>query len=240
MNRLVGRRLNMAVRVRDFCETNPSADPSFVSVLGRLKEAIDGMVALGSRQVSGIRSRHASTVNRREIRRRLRNDLLPHLVTIARDASVEKPALAQELGVPAHNLSSVRFHAAAKAMLDMGVAEKELLVKHGLSDKLLDDLAAAVAEFDSSITATNTSREDHIGARAGLQAGSEELLQLVDMMDGINRYRFRNDRQLLAAWDAARHVVTGPQAKDEVPAAPATPAQPGGTAGQTGEVKPAA
>ena len=39
MNRLVSRRLNMAVRVRDFSDTNPSADPSFVSVLGRLKEA---------------------------------------------------------------------------------------------------------------------------------------------------------------------------------------------------------
>jgi hypothetical protein len=240
MNRLVSRRLNMAVRVRDFCETNPSADPSFGSVLGRLKETITRMVALGSQQVSGLLSRHASTVNRREIRRRLRNDLLPHLVTIARDASVDKPALAQEFEVPGHNLSSARFHAAAKAMLDKGVAEKELLVKHGLSDKLLDDLATALAEFEGSITATNTSREDHIGARAALKQGSEELLQLVEMMDGINRYRFRTDPHLMVAWDAAKHVVTGPQAKEEAPTAPATPAGPGGSAGQTGEVKPAA
>jgi len=239
MNRLVGRRLNMAVRVRDFCDTNPSADPSFVSVLGRLKEAINRMVALGSRQVSGLLSRHASTVNRREIRRRLRNDLLPHLRTIAQDASVEKPTLAQEFEIPTHNLSSARFHAAAKAMLDKGVAEKELLVKHGLSDKLLDDLATALAEFEASITVTNTSREDHISARAALKDGSEELLQLVDMMDGINRYRFRNDPHLMVAWDAAKHVVTGPQPKDEAPAAPAAPAQPGGT-GASGEVKPAA
>jgi hypothetical protein len=90
----------MAVRVRDFCDTNPSTDPSFVSVLGRLKEAIDRMVTLGSRQVSGFLSRHASTVNRQQIRRRLRNDLLRHLVTIAQDASVEKPGLGDQFEIP--------------------------------------------------------------------------------------------------------------------------------------------
>jgi len=238
MNRLVGRRLNMAVRVRDFCETNPSADPNFVSVFGRLKEAIDRMVALGSRQVNGLLSRHASTVNRRAIRRQLRNDLLPHLVTIARDASAEKPTLAQEFVVPGHGLSSARFHAAAQAMLDKGAAEKELLIKHGLSDKLLDDLAAAVADFEASISVTNTSREDHIAARSALERGSEELLQLVDMMDGVNRYRFRKDPELLTAWNAAKHVVSGPVAKDGPLSVP--PAQPGSDAGHAGQAKPAA
>ncbi len=227
----------MAVRVRDFCDTNPSADPSFVSVFGRLKEAISRMVALGSQQVSGILSRHASTLNRREIRRRLRNDLLRHLVTIARDAAADKPGLGDKFEIPGHNLSSARFYAASKAMLDLGVAEKELLIKHGLSDKLLDDLAAAVVEFEGSITATNTSREDHVAARAELQKVSEDVLQLVAMMNGINRYRFRNQPHLLVAWETAKHVVTGPQPK--APATPAQPAQPG-TTGQAEEVKPSA
>jgi len=239
MNRLVSRRLNMAVRVRDFCDTNPSTDPSFVSVLGRLKEAINRMVALGSRQVSGILSRHASIVNRQQIRRRLRNDLLRHLVTVAQDASADKPGLGNQFEIPGSNLSNARFHAASKAMLELGVAEKEVLVKHGLSDKLLDDLATAVAEYEGSITVTNTSREDHIGARAELQQVSDEVVQLVQMMDGINRYRFRGDPHLLVAWEAARHVVSGPQPRSETPADPAAPSQPGST-GPTGEVKPAA
>ena len=239
MNRLVSRRLNMAVRVRDFCDTNPSTDPSFVSVLGRLKEAINRMVALGSRQVSGILSRHASIVNRQQIRRRLRNDLLRHLVTVAQDASAEKPGLGNQFEIPGSNLSNARFHAASKAMLELGVAEKEVLVKHGLSDKLLDDLELAVAEYEGSITVTNTSREDHIGARAELQQVSDEVVQLVQMMDGINRYRFRGDPHLLVAWEAARHVVSGPQAKPETPTDSTAPSQPG-SAGPTDEVKPAA
>src|SRR5689334_7500535 len=109
MNRLVSRRLNMAVRVRDFCDTNPSTDPSIV--------------------------------NRQQVRRRLRDDLLRHLVTIARDASAEQPGLGDKFEIPASNLSSARFFAASKAMLELGSQGKEVLVKHGLSDKLLDDLA---------------------------------------------------------------------------------------------------
>jgi len=239
MNRVVSRRLNMAVRVRDFCDTNPSTDPSFVSVLGRLKEAINRMVALGSRQVNGLLSRHASTVNRQQIRRRLRNDLLRHLVTIAQDASAEKPALGDQFEIPGFNLSSARFYAASKAMLETGIAEKDVLLKHGLSEKPLDDLATAVAEFEGSITATNISREDHIGARAELQQVSEEVLQLVQMMDGINRYRFRGDPHLLVTWEAAKHVVSGPQVKSDGPVVPA-PAEGPGSSGQAGEVKPAA
>ena len=239
MNRLVSRRLNMAVRVRDFCDTNPSADPSFVSVLGRLKEAINKMVALGSRQVSGILSRHASIVNRQQIRRRLRNDLLRHLVTVAQDASADKAGLGNQFEIPGSNLSNARFHAASKAMLELGVAEQEVLVEHGLSDKLLDDLATAVAEYEGSITVTNTSREDHIGARAELEQVSDEVVQLVQMMDGINRYRFRGDPHLLVTWEAAKHVVSGPQVKADGPVTP-TPAEGPGSSGQAGEVKPAA
>jgi len=119
------------------------------------------------------------------------------------------------------------------------VAEKAVLVKHGLSDTLLDDLATTVAEFEGSITATNTSREEHIAARAELQQVGDEVLQLVQMMDGINRYRFRNDPHLLVAWEAAKHVVTGPQPKNETSTTPAPPSEPA-TTGQAGEVKPAA
>ena len=229
----------MAVRVRDFCDTNPSTDPSFVSVLGRLKDAINRMVLLGSRQVTGVLSRHASIVNRQQIRRRLRDDLLRHLVTIAQDASAEQPGLGDKFEIPGSNLSSARFHAASKAMLELGSGQKEVLVKHGLSDKLLDDLATAVAEYEGSITATNTSREDHIGARAELQQVSDEVVRLVQMIDGLNRYRFKGDPHLLAAWEAAKHVVSGPQVKVGEPVAP-TGAPAAGSSGPSGEVKPAA
>jgi hypothetical protein len=232
MNRIISRRLEMAVRVRVFSDTHPSADPSFVVVLGRLKEGIDRMVELSGQQVGGFLSRHSSSLRRRDIRRKLRDGLLRHLVTVAEDASAEKPELRAKFELPAHNLSHVRFQTVARKMLEQGEAERELLVKHGLSDTLLGDLAAAVAEFDASVAETNSGRQDHILASAELRTVSEEVVQLVEMMDGLNRYRFQKEPQLLVAWDAARHITSGPQAaKEEVPVTPP---------GETGEVKPAA
>ena len=63
------------------------------------------------------------------------------------------------------------------------------------------------------------------------------MIKLVGMLDGLNRYRFDRDPHLLAVWESAKHVVTGPQAKasEEKPAPPAGPAQAGPE-----EVKPAA
>jgi hypothetical protein len=233
MNRIISRRLEMAVRVRDFSDTHPSADPSFVTVLGRLKESIDRIVELSGQQVGGFLSKHSSSLRRRDIRRKLRDGLLRHLVTVAEDASAEKPELRAKFGLPAHNLSHVRFQTLARKMLEQGQAERELLVKHGLSDTLLGDLAAAVAEFDASVAETNSGRQDHILAGAELRTVSDEVLQLVAMMDGINRYRFQKEPQLLVAWEAARHVVSGPQAAAKEEAPVTTPAQ-------SGEVKPAA
>ena len=236
MNRHISRRLEMAVRVRVFSDTHPSADPSFVVVLGRLKEGIDRMLELSGQQVGGFLSKHSSSLRRRDIRRKLRDGLLRHLVTVAEDASAEKPELRAKFELPSHNLSHVRFQTVARKMLEQGEAERELLVKHGLSDTLLGDLAAAVAEFDASVAETNTGRQDHILASAELRTVSEELVQLVEMMDGLNRYRFQKEPQLLVAWEAARHIMSGPQAaKEEV--AGTTPGQSGEP---TGEVKPAA
>ena len=206
-------------------------------MLGRLKESIDRMVELSGQQVGGFLSKHSSSLRRRDIRRRLRDGLLRHLVTVAEDASAEKPELGAKFGLPAHNLSHVRFQTVARKMLEQGEAERELLVKHGLSDKLLADLAAAVAEFDASVAETNSGRQDHILAGAELSTVSDEVLQLVGMMDGLNRYRFQKEPQMLVAWEAARHVVSGPQAAVKeavVGTAPVTPPA------QAGEVKPAA
>jgi hypothetical protein len=237
MNRQIRRKKEMAVRVRDFSHAHPSADPSFVSILGRLEEGINRLVALEGQQTGGFLSKHSSTVRRREVRRRLREGLLRHLVTIGQDAAAEQPQLLEMFRLPAHNITNGAFQNLSRKLLEQGVAQKELLVKHGLSDTLLDDLTAAVGEFDASVAETNGGLNDHVLAGAELRRVSDEITQLVAMMDGVNRYRFEREPQLLVAWESAKHVVTGPltaeEKKSEPPGVPVEPAQPG-------EVKPAA
>lgn len=215
MNRRVARRLQMAVCVRDFSRAHPSADASYAAVLDRLERAIARMEAMATQQVGGYLAKRSSTLRRQDLRRRLHGGMLRHLVTIAEDAASENPALREMFKLPRANARNTAFQTFARKMLEQGQAQRELLAKHGLADRLLDDLGAAVNEFDASVAETNGGRQNHVLARAEMDALGDEVMRLVGMLDGLNRYRFERDRQLLVAWESARHVVTGPQAGTE-------------------------
>ena len=224
----------MGAHARDFNRTHPSSDPNHGLVLAELDETITQMEVLAAQQVTGIVSRGSSAVRRKEIRRQLNDGLLRHLVTVANGAAEQQPDLTREFRMPSTNLSHTVYRTVARTLLDKGVAQRELLVKFGLGETLLDDLRKAVDELDASVDETVASKQRHILARTELRRLSDQVMQLVGILDGINRYRFAREPQLLAAWDRAKHVVGGSQ----VAAPPSTPDTPGGP--DTGEVKPAA
>jgi hypothetical protein len=175
----------MAVRVRDFSRTHRSADATYASVLGRLESAITRMEALAGQQLGGYLSKHSSTVRRKELRRRLHGGLRRHLVTVAADAASENQALMEVFRLPAANATNKAFQTLARKMLEQGQAQKELLAKHGLADRRLDDLGTAVNEFDASVAETNRGRQDHVLARAEMDALGDEVMRLVGMLDGL-------------------------------------------------------
>ena len=64
-------------------------------------------------------------------------------------------------------------------------------------------------ELDAPVDETVASKQRHIVARTELRRLSDQVMQLVGILDGINRYRFAREPQLLAAWDRAKHVLGG-------------------------------
>ncbi len=230
MDRIVRRRLEMAVRVRDFSRAHPSPDATYAPVLGQLESKVVRLEDLARQQESGRLMRRASTVRRRGVRRRLHHELLRHLVTVAHLAAQEEEGLTELFRPPNGNWSNETLRTVARKFLEEGQARRELFAKYGLAEKLLDDLAAAVDDFDASVAESNEGRREHVGARAELKAVSDEVLQLVEMLDGLNRYRFGANAELRAAWESARNVVSGPRPKERAPETPAVP----------GDVRPAA
>ena len=75
-------------------------------------------------------------------------------------------------------------------------------------------------------------RRIHIAAAVELSVVSGEAVQIVRVMDSLNRVRFAGDPDLLAAWRSASNVIgpSRPAAKPEEPEAPTS----------AGAVKPAA
>ncbi|HEY7634900.1 MAG TPA: hypothetical protein VH763_05125 [Gemmatimonadales bacterium] len=152
-------------------------------------------------------------------------------MTVAALAAEEQPGIAELFELSPSNASNEAFRSHVHKMLEQGQALKDLLIKHGLADRLLDDLAAAVRDLDASVEESNEARREHVGARAELQAVSDEVMKLVEMLDGLNRYRLTGNAELLAAWESARKVVMGPRSPEEPQVEPPK---------AEGEVRPAA
>ncbi|HEV2671248.1 MAG TPA: hypothetical protein VGU74_09160, partial [Gemmatimonadales bacterium] len=115
----------------------------------------------------------------------------------------------------------------ARGMLERASGQKELLGKQGLSETLLDDLAATIAEFEQTLEASRAGRREHVGASADLEAVSVQIAEQVRLLDGLVRYRFGKNAELMAAWASARNVLgpfkpkTQPEAgQGETPAGP--------------------
>lgn len=224
--------LEMAKRVRDFSRAHPSTDQNYASVLAELDELVTRLEALAKQQEEGFLVRHAGTLHRQAIRRELHFGLLRHLVTVAEKALEDEPELVSRYRMPLVNAPNETYRTIARTMLAHGQADKELLARYGLADRLLGDLGAALDRFDASLVESNDGRRDHVVARSAMRTVSAEVQRLVGLLDGLNRYRFGSDGELWAGWQSARKVQTGPV----VPEAGA--AEPGVT--PEAEVKPAA
>jgi hypothetical protein len=115
-------------------------------------------------------------------------------------------------------------------MLEKATVQKDLLQSRGMSETLLDDLGLAITEFDKTLEATRAGQRDHVGASADLRAVASEVAEQVRLLDGLVRYRFGNNVELMGAWASARNVAGPFRSKPE----------PEVGAGEAAVVKPAA
>ena len=206
----------MATSVRTFSRSHPSADTSYTLVLDRLDGTIVRIEELAKQQEGGYASKHSSTVQRADLRRQLQAGLLRHLVTVAEDVGSEEPAIGERFRLPKYNITHTGFRARASEMLEQARSNQEILLKHGMSATLVDDLTAALKEFDASLAETDDGKQSHVAARAEMKTLTDEIMRLVGMLDGFNRYRFHRDPELIVAWESAKRVVSGPEPKAEL------------------------
>ena len=205
MKAVLRRRLEMAERVRDFLRAQPTEGPEAAG-LARLEELLQRAEALVAQQRAGVVATGAATAQREELRRGLTTKLLRYLVALGAMAAKETPELAEQFRLP-RSASHQAFLTAARGMLEEATAQKDLLAGRGMSEKLLDDLAAALSEFENTLEATRTGRREHVGASADLRAVAARITEQVRVLDGLVRYRFGDNAELMGAWASARNVV---------------------------------
>lgn len=223
MNRRINSRLDMGHRALEFSRAHPAESAGYLTALKQLEEQLVRADQLAEEQARGTAEVRAATARKDELRRAIRRTQLVHLAGVAGRAAKEAPGLAQKFDLPGIPFRSLAFRAAVRAMVEEARQQKELLVKHGLVEDMLDALGQSLDEYDQAVERGAEGRRIHIGAAANLEAVSDEVVQIVRLLDGYNRHRFAGDPNLLAGWQAASNVIGPPHPADK-PVPPAGPA----------------
>ena len=208
MDARLRRRLEMAVRVRDFLRAHRTDGAAEGAALARLEELVQRAEVLATQQRAGILAARASTEMRGEVRRALRSKLLLYLSAVGGVAANENAELGAQFRLPRVGPNQA-FVTMSRGMLEKAIANKDLLVKRGMSEQLILDITTAIEEFEQTLEATRAGRLEHVGASADLRAVMTNISDQVRILDGIVRYRFGDNAELMGAW-ASAHSVVGP------------------------------
>lgn len=218
MNAQVRRKLEMAARVREFCRTHPLDNARYISALGRLEQLLAEAEQLFTRAGVGETNVRAATVNRKKLRGAITTSPLRHLARIARAAAVEEPGLARMFKAPSLKLGHLAFLNAVRTMAAQAEQRQELFVSYGLPAGFLDQLRTTLAEFEASLGLSGSGVGAHVGARVQLRTLTREIMALVKQLDAMNRYRFEEGSEELAAWDSVRDLPWPGTRPDDPPA----------------------
>ena len=226
------RKIEMGSRALGFSIAHPDASPGYATTLARLEDRLTRAKLLIDLQREGIAQVRGATMQKQQLRKTMHRAQLRHLARVAEGAAKEVPELAQKFVMKPEHTPYIEFQASARAMAAEAQSQKELLVKHGLADTLLESLLKNLDRFDQAVGQGTEARRAHVGASTELDVIGDEILHHVKVMDTLNRSRFQDAEEILAEWDSASNVF-GPihPAADK----PAPPTPPTG-----GEVRPAA
>jgi hypothetical protein len=214
----------MGARALGFSLAHPDVSSGYATTLARLEDRLARAGKLIELQRDGFAQVRGTTVQKRDLRRIIRRTQLMHIARVAEGAANEVPELAQKFAMPREQTPYLEFQASARALLAEAQSQKELLVKHGLADTLLDGLVKNMEQFDQAVEQAREARRTHVGASAELDAIGDEIVHLVKVMDPHNRFRFAGAVEVLAEWESASNVFGPVHASGDKPTSP--PEQP--------------
>jgi len=200
------RKLEMGQNSLAFCLSHPDPGAGYNAALGRLQGCMTRGKEVAGRQDEGQRAATAAVQRKRQLRKTLRRTHLHHVLQVARVAADELPDLAHTFVLGPGSNTQLGFSTIARGIATEAQAHREVLVRHGLGEEVLDNLTQALDQFDAALEQGLEARRRHVGARAELRAIADEVVQVVRALDGLIRYRFANDAEALAAWESASNV----------------------------------
>ena len=209
------RRLEAATRVREFLRTHQTDGVGEGLGLAKLEELLQRAEDLAHQQRAGVAAARFATQQRRQVKRALQRKVLRYLRVVGEVAAKHNEQLAGQFRLPPSNASTYELLTMGQTVLEKAVPQKELLVKLGMAEGVLGELDVTLREFEQTLEATRAGRREHIGASADLEKVLSQIAEQVKLLDGVVKYRFGENAELMGAWASARNVLGPFKSKSE-------------------------
>ena len=121
----------------------------------------------------------AASVRMQELRRTMLMVPVAHRAAVGRAAARENHELGTAFRAKAARNTFQSFRVAARGMQLEAETNKEVLVKHGLSESVLEQFSRLLDELDTAVALGIEGREKHMGATAQLEGNEQELASWV-------------------------------------------------------------
>ncbi|HET6796900.1 MAG TPA: hypothetical protein VFH40_07045 [Gemmatimonadales bacterium] len=224
------RKIDMGMRALEFSRAHPDSEPGAPNVVARLEQLVTRANAAATAQRDGLIQVHAASVRRKQLRREMLAGPIAHLAQVGRAAAREQHELGNAFRFKPGADTILAFRTAARSMAGAAQEHREVLLKYGLSQSVLDEFIQQLDELDATIALGYEGRAGHVGASRELRDVSSQIVGSVRVMHGRNRQRFAEDGQLFGSWLNVSRVSRTPR-----PDTKPEDERPGG-----GEVRPAA
>jgi hypothetical protein len=207
MDKRIRSRLEMAARALEFCQAHPNPSAGYTAAVAELAELLTRSKQLTDLHRQGIAEVRDATAQKRKLRRSIRQRQMRHVGLAAQRAAREAPELAEKLALAREPIPYLAFQSLARTVAAEAEARKDVLVRHGLVDQVLDSLKDGMAKFEQAMQHAAEGRRIHIAAAVELDVNAGDAIGILKIIDGFNRVRFEREPDLMAAWRSASNVI---------------------------------
>ncbi len=132
--------------------------------------------------------------------------------------------MAKLVQVPSVKARIGTFRRVIRTTADLFKTREEFFLSHGKPPTVPAGLTQSVEKYEAAVQQTFAASRAHVGANAELDELAAGILTVVQQLDGMNHFRFRDDPEKLAAWISARDVPWPHPARKPAPSDGTPPA----------------
>jgi hypothetical protein len=203
MRKEVLRTYDTAGRVIAYCHEHPDPNPISGTAVTTLETLTGRMGGLLEQYRSGLRAADYSVKGKKRIRREVRSDL-EDVQRFTDVAATRQPELALRFTLPGSTVNQKAFLATSRSILALVAANRDLLLTYGMPETLPERIAQGLNQYESVEVKKAVSTQSHVGASAEIEKVRHEMLLVLRHLDALQRVRFADNAEMLAAWRSAR------------------------------------